>query len=205
MSVAEKIGFLPGFDRMPIENFAHSFFFFVFVTIGMMVLIGLVGESRLIPLSPRYQYLGFFPGDLFLSMSVSAAVQICIYLPEGNFWYNSRSFHIGALIATVVFAALMGKSEIRPGGHTLKEMLSWCGLYHTGVLYGLLGYVILTTALAAIAGSDWSNGMVRRWAMLSIVCALAYIACVVIDGKREFDSSTTYIENPKPIWRRSAA
>lgn len=202
MTVAEKIGFLPGFDHMPVEAFLGGVLFFVFATVGMMVLIGFVFESRLIPLTPSRQYLGFFPGDIFLSMGISAGIQTCTYLPEGNFWYNSRVFHICALVGTLAFALFMGKSEIRPGAHTLREMLSPVGLYHTGILYGLLGYVILTTAIAAIVGSDWSSADVRWWAFIAIIFLLAYLACIVSDGRRKFDPSTTYVEDPAPIWRR---
>lgn len=205
MTVADRIGLLPGFGWIAGHPFWVTVLICWAITPGMMIVIGIVGESRLIPLTPDKQFLGFFPGDLFLGVGVAAALQAAARLPAEAAWWNQRWLHLVAVLLATIFAAGMIVTEVTSGKHPIRETLSPVGLYHGVALYGGYGYVIGVVAIATIAGSDWSDTAVQGWTAVAVTSAVAFIGFVLADGLREFDSSQTYTEDWKPIWRRHSA
>ncbi len=195
---------LLGFNLITGHSFFVSLIICWAITPGAMIVVGIIGESRLIPLTPSRQYLGFSPGDFFLGIGVASGLQVVNRLPDSTAWWNQRWFHLMALLAAAIFASVMMRLEVASGGHTAKEMYSPVGLYHSLVLYGGYGYVIGVVALAMVFGADWSDEATQQWGALSAVGVGLFIILVYLDGRREFDSSETYVEKWQPIWRRSA-
>lgn len=207
MSIADKIGLLPGFGWMADHGFWATLAICWALTPVAMIVIALLGESRLLPLSPRYQFLAFFPGDLFLGGMVAGLLVVAGQLPAESHWYNAWWWHVLVLIGAVVVAVVITLGEYNdPDGYGKRAVLSPTKLYHNILLYGGYGYVIVVTLIAVCAWL-WGNwSWANAWPVgLSLLMGLVWVAMLVADGRmsNEIDRSRVryaHVNDWKPIW-----
>ena len=156
MDTAEKVGLLPGSDWMAGHGLLATIIIVMAVTPGMMFVIGIIGESRWLPISPKRQFLSFFPGDILLGATVAGLLVNASHLPVARVWYNSVQWHIVVLIGALVVASGMTYGEyresVRGQGYARCALFSPTKLYHNFGLYGGLGYVGVSALTANIAG-----------------------------------------------------
>lgn len=209
MDVADKIGLLPGFGWIAGHNFWITLVLCLLFTPIGHCLVGLVFESRFVPLSPTKQFLSFFPGDVFLGMMTAGLLALAHQLPAEQRWYNATLWHVpvwNTLVFTgaILVAVLLTRQEYRdagkPGGYTRRAMRSPTKIYHNYLLYGGYGYIIVTTLVAVVAaGRSW-------WLALALLPGLVWVGCLVADN---FVSSETkqsrvdnaHIEHWRPFWQ----
>jgi hypothetical protein len=220
VNTADKIGLLPGFGWLADRGAFATVAICMAITPGTMFVLGLVGESRLLPWTADKQFLSFFPGDIFLGMAVAGMLVLAQRLPSGSYWYSSRTWHLLVLIGALVVAFLITRGEYNdPNGYGHRAVLSPTKLYHNGVLYGLYGYVIVVV-LAALVGGLLVNWSWESFGLL-VACLLPMLlwaSCLVLEqndaflekyaatnGQTAQDVKTRRVENAhvndwEPIW-----
>jgi hypothetical protein len=115
---------------------------------GALIIIGVVGESRLVPLfNPRKQFLSFFPGDLFLGVSVSWLIFEMVRLQPEK-WYLSWWWYVILLIIALSIAVTMTQSEYKSNYFPKRAILSPTKIYHNLALYGVYGSIAGFSILA---------------------------------------------------------
>jgi hypothetical protein len=209
MAVAERIGFLPGFGWVAGHNWLETLLVCWLITPGMMYLIGLIGESRLLPWTPSTQFLSFVPGDLFLGAMLTALLMTAKRLPEEERFYNAAWWHILLLVMAVGVAIVITVGEYKdPNGYGHRAVLSPTKLYHNLVLYGGYGYIILATliAIAVWLLSNWSwsaTGLVA----LCLLPGAVWVSLIVLDQQASEEIKRdrvryAHINDWSPIWSR---
>lgn len=200
MSLAHQIGLASPFEFVTGHSLWIALLICWAIIPGMHIALGLVLESRLIPLSHRKQFLGFMPGALFLGAAVAAMSQVP--LKDGPAMTSgSRDQLIIAIVVAIITIALVGR-EISSGLHPWRQILSPVGFYHSFIGgYGCFTYIIFSIAAAVVTSADWSDPLARLWVGATLVFIVIFLRYVKNDGGREFDSSETYIEGWNPFWR----
>lgn len=201
MTTAQKLGLLPPMSWLagggPIAIFIKCFL----LTPVMMIVIGIVLESRLIPLTPDKQFLSFIPGDIFLSLFAGSLLVLSSKLPAKKTWYNSLPWQIFALIACLSVAGVVhfvAEAAVYPPA----ALNSPTKLYHDIVLYGLFSYLIIPTAIANLVMRN-----LRAWRWLIVLLWLAWLALAISDSIPGTNltgidkTKTAHIANWQPIWR----
>lgn len=178
MNTAEKIGLLPGFGWMAGFGFVATLLRCWSLTPTGMIVVGIVGESRLIPLSPYHQFTSFFPGDIFLGIAAAGLLVLAQSLPSADRWYSSGWWHGLVLCITLGRAVIMIAMELRKGDDPIRQF-SPTQLYHSIVLWGGFGYVVIVTLVAVVAGHAWSC---RLESFLVLFGLAVWIGCVVYDA-----------------------
>lgn len=201
VDTADRIGLLSGFGWVAGHSFWVTLVICIAITpIGHLV-VGFIGESRLVPLVPNKQFLSFFPGDLLLAVAAAGLLWQAGDITNGSFWYNSTWWHVAVLVAAAVIAVLMTYGEWKSGVYPSEAILSPTKIYHNGLLYIGYGYVIVTTLVAVVFGSN------LNWALVWILAsALLWAVLVVIDstlGDEQAREKAQYahVPNWEPIWR----
>lgn len=85
MNTADKIGLLLGFGWLADHGIFGTLAICMAITPGMMFVLGLVGESRLLPWTANKQFLSFIPGDVFLGFAVAGMLVLAQRLPSGSY------------------------------------------------------------------------------------------------------------------------
>lgn len=178
VDTADRIGLLPGFGWMAGQNIVVTVLLCWALTPGLFILIGLIGESRLVPLGWNYQFTSFFPGDIFLGGMVAGLLVLAKKLPAEGHLYNETWFHVDVLVVTVAVAVVITIGEYNdPNGYGHRAVLSPTKLYHNIVLYGGYGYVIVTTLIAVVFAAE-TRGLLL---LGCLVPGLIWVACLVAD------------------------
>lgn len=151
VDTATRIGLLPGFGWIADQSFLVTLLLAWLIVSGLHYPIGIVGESRLIPLRPSKQFVSFFPGDLIPGIGLALFMQLAKRLPAEERWYANVWVHLGMIVVLSVVAFLMTRQEYRDGVYPLRAILSPTKLYHNFVLYVLFAYVIIMPVVAVIA------------------------------------------------------
>lgn len=123
------------------------------------ILVGVIGEGRLVPLDGARQFKSFFPGDIFLGIATAFMVFAAGFVPASDRWYTSTLFHVAVIAVTFIVAVVMTYMEYADRVYPLAAILSPTKLYHNFVLYTGYGYVASATIIAVIFGVDWSLGV----------------------------------------------
>jgi hypothetical protein len=203
VNIADRIGLLPGFGWMADHNFWVTLAVCLVITpIGHLV-VGLIGESRLVPISPSYQFLSFFPGDVLLAVSVAGLLRLAADIDEKSAWYNDGRWHVAVLVVAMLLAGLATWDEWRSGIYPTRAIFSPTKLYHNGVLYIGYGYVIVTALIAVVFGRgvDWLF-------IAALVPALIWLFLVGYDSTLnkkhpalvKQKAGSAHVANWSPIW-----
>lgn len=175
------------FDWLTGHNYVISVLLLLLLTPVGMILAGLVGELRLVPLDPRKQFLGFIIGDVFLAFGIGIMLVLVQKLPGGQ-WYDRSWLHFLVLGITIGIAIGMTASEIRTKFYPLGAILSPTKLYHNFLLYG--GYVYVAVLLLAACITGMAIGVFNVLDVVAFVGAMLlvglWLACVLLDGVSGF-------------------
>lgn len=201
MDIADKIGLLPGFGWIAGHSFIETLIICLVITPFGHIIVGYIGESRLIPVTPDKQFLAFMPGDLFLGVMAAMMLSLAHGLPSEQRWYNSISWHVAVLVVALVTATVMTYMEWKGGVYPSRAIFSPSKLYHNGVLYVAYGYVIVTTIVAVLAGSGWSSSF-----LLALLPGLVWACLVPLDStigaKPALKAAHAHVADWHPLWNR---
>ena len=202
MSTADKIGLLPGFGWVTDHEFLPTLVICLMITPVGHLVVGLVGESRLVPLSPGMQFLSFFPGDLFLGAMAAGLFVRAQNMPSESRWYNATWWHLLVLIVALLVATGMTYLEWKSGVYPTRAIFSPTKIYHNLLLYGGYGYVITVTLVALAFGSAK-----KAW-VLVVLPGLVWGVLVVKDNSLSAAEASekaqhAHVEDWRPIWQRS--
>lgn len=207
MEIADRIGLLPGFGWIADHGFWVTLLICLAITPIGHQLVGIIGESRWVPISPFKQFLSYFPGDVFLGMSVAALLVLAHKLPDEQHFYNARWFHLVVLTVTVVVALYVTKLEYNdPNGYGHRAVLSPTKLYHNILLYGAYGYVIVVTLIATVVAlsSGWNWGWFGL-VVLGLLPGLVWASLLVIENRVSDQIKLdrvryAHVNDWEPIW-----
>lgn len=209
VSTADKIGLLPGFGWLfGDHSFVVTLLICWAISPGMMFVIGIIGESRLIPIAPSRQFMAFFQGDLLVGAMVAGLLVSATQLPSEQRWYNSLWFHLVVFVAMLAIAFWMTWGEYRNAavsGYGARAMYSPTKIYHNAALIWIYGYVAVSTLVAVLAEAR-SRGV---WAALA--CGLLWLGLMhaenaYIDkyyaghGLRQAKAAGAHTSDWQPIW-----
>lgn len=154
----------------------------IMLVIPELIAIGLEGRFA----NPLNQYLGVFPGDLFLSFAIGAAIWLAIYhlKPSGKrWWYQSWQWHAGCALFGVMFAGSVFYTElsntlyqhIPEAAYTMAQFVSPTNLFHyliVAVMSYLLGSVVLPTLIYTPRRFWWLKVLIVLALLSWAVCAI---------------------------------
>lgn len=202
MNTADRIGFLSGFGWIAGHNFWVTLLLCWLLTPGLFYLIGLVLESRPVPLSWNYQFTSFFPGDLFLGGMVAGLLVLAKKLPAEDHFYNATWFHVLVLVVTVAVAVVITALEYNdPNGYGHRAVMSPTKLYHNILLYGGYGYIIVTTLIAVVMSAE-TRGLLL---VGCLVPGWVWVTCLIADEKfsdkvKRQRVRHAHVKDWSPIW-----
>ncbi len=176
MNTADRIGLLPGFGWLADHSFGVTLGLCLLVTPIGHCLVGLLLESRWVPISPGKQFLSFFPGDIFLGIATACLLVAAKQLPDENRRYNATWWHIAVLVVMVIVAVWLVLNEFKGGLYPSRAILSPTKIYHTIILIGGFGYLIVTTLFAV--GAQARGG----WLVAAILPGLVWVGLLVHDS-----------------------
>ena len=176
MNTADKIGLLPGFGWVADHSFWLTVVICLFITPVGHLVVGLVGESRLIPLSSDKQFLSFFPGDLYLGVMAAGLLVAAKDLSSESHWYNQVWWHVLVLAITLLAAVVMTYLEWKSGVYPTRAIFSPSKIYHNFLLYGGYGYVVVVTLVALLFGTP------DKWWLFCLLPGLVWMGLVVKDN-----------------------
>lgn len=172
------------------------------MTPAMMFIIGLIGESRILPISRKKQFASFWPGDLFLSTFVGGLLIISKAIPINGAWYQSKSWHMVVLVSSLAIGVGFFHFVIEKKAYHPRALNSPTKLYHDIVLYGLYSYVAVAGGISNIA----SGALVgSRW--LVLIPGVIWLSLVIKDSTATSKSNsqkttTAHVVDWRPLWRR---
>ncbi len=175
-----------------------------------MVSIGLLFESRLIPLiNPRKQFLSFFPGDLFLGVAVAIVWNDLTLLQNNHQWYLSLWWYAVLLCLATTIAIVVTTAEYKSGFFPHRAILSPTKLYHNIALYGGYGSFVIYSSIATCLGTHAiiNNGDIWIKPVIAIIPFVFWIAMLIIERyiPRGADSTrrlNAHVANWQPLfWR----
>lgn len=196
MSTAEAVGYVLPLNFLIDHSFWMTFIILLAFTPVGHCLVGLLLEGRVIPLTPKKQFLSFFPGDILLGVTVAGLLVMAQDLPLVEAWYNQAWWHATILAVAAVVAFVMTVAEVRGGVYPLGAILSPTKIYHNLVLYVGYGYVAISTLVAVIFGSpSW-------WIVTALVPGIIWGCLVAVDStlsgsKMKQKAAHAHVENWK--------
>jgi hypothetical protein len=205
VTTADKIGLLPGFGWMAPNGsepwyvqFLKTLLICWLITPYGHLLVGLIGEGRLIPVDSGRQFQSFWPGDYFLGAAVAALLVTAMRLPAENHFYNAWWWHAIILALTFGFAFKATYDEWANGNYPFWAIMGPSKWFHNGALYGLYGYVALSTFLAILFSLIF---FARSWLtavllVVALLCAAPWVRWVIKD-------STLGSKNPEAVARKA--
>lgn len=182
-STPSKLGIVPGL-RWMLASSRWSPWLPAVIMLIIPELIAIFLEGRVA--NPLKQYLGVFPGDLFLSFAIGAAFWLAIHYlaPSGRQWYSSRlwqawSVAFGLLFAGSVFYGELSNTIHRyvpEAAYTQAQFASPTNLFHYAIV-AVMSYMLWAVVLPALIHSP------RRfwWLKALIVLALlGWAVCAIV-------------------------
>lgn len=147
----------------------------IMLVIPEVLAIGLEGRVA----NPLHQYLGVFPGDLFLSFAVGASFWLAInhLKPSRRCWYQRRMWHALCAAFGLGFASSVFYGELQNSIHryvpsaayTHAQFISPTNLFHYGIV-ALMSYILWAVALPALIYTP------RRFWWLKVLIVLALLS-----------------------------
>lgn len=151
MSVADKIGLLPGLGWLTGHGFIVTLAICWLVSPVSLWAVRLIVERRRISLKQEDNFVSFFPGDLFLGFSAACLLMLARDLPTGQHWYNNLWWHIAVLVSCIIGGLCVTRMEYRRGQYTLGQIFTPTKLWHDVGYYDLYGYPIAATFIAVVS------------------------------------------------------
>lgn len=168
------------------------------ITPGMMIVIGLVLESRWI--FPRHQkfFYSFMPGDLFLGGTLACSLALAPSLPASrSVWWQSGLWHACVLVCSV-FGCLEARRLLDKPLYTDDALWSPTKMYHDFVLYIGYGFLLVSVAGPTLLRWEWSG-----YRLAGLACLLVWLGLLVADqvyrDPREL-AWCAHRSNWMPIW-----
>ena len=190
-------------------GFWWTFILCVAITVGAMVVIARVFESRWLPLSPKKQFLSFFPGDILLGATAAGLLVLAQRLPMEDRWYNSSWLHFVVQVAAIIIAFRLTFDELKNFHYPLEAILSPTKLYHNFLLYAGYGYLVFMTLVAVLFGSDWSWGFAGLLG-LTLLPGVVWLVLVRIDStlpphRHTAKAESAHVYDWRPFWMKRPA
>ena len=170
---------------------------------GLMFVIGLIFESREVPLI-KHQSRAFFPGDLAFGVILVAIVSM--YAKTGVDIPMVGSPYWWAPIATSIFVIGWRWRREDVANYPKRAVHS-----PTKIVHDIMGYFMIPTLLLGLAIPQicmFDEGIFADTRMGWFVAAMAivfYLFCVAMDFTRTVDTVDMNARHPedwKPIWKR---
>ena len=198
--MVSDIGLLPGFNELAMfigRSLWVGLLVCWAITPGMMFLVALLFESRLLPLRPSKQLLSFFPGDLFLGIMVAGVVWSAARLPEGDrilgpMKVNSLVVQLAILGVVTAVAYAQHSSEVKAGVYPPRAVNSPTKIYHDVVLYVGYGYLAASSCIFNVVSHNWS-------ALWWLLAGVPWIALVWWDTIHR-NPKSAHVADWEPLW-----
>lgn len=167
-----------------------------------MVLVGLVFESRLVPLW-RYQSRASMPGGVALGVMFAIGWYLYAQIPAGSFWGSAKMPIIGLFIGCTTCylkrSRFNGENNYPPAA-----LRSPTKRYHDYVLYvGYLTAIIAICVPAILFGTTWSgdNLPTKIFAMMMFGIWLFGMYLDVTDVFMRDKTKRMHVTVYQPLWR----
>jgi hypothetical protein len=199
VDTALDTGLLPGFRWIVRRRFVWTLLACWLITPVGHCVVGLVLESRWVPLGSDLQFVSFFPGDIFLGLMAAGLLTLAGELRQEARFYNSPWFHAAILIVTMSVAAYLTWGEWQSGFYPDRAIISPTKLYHNIVLYGGYGYVIITALTAVVV-------QFRGWMLVFVFLpGIMWAERVVADNSLSPEvaavkAAHAHVADWEPIW-----
>jgi hypothetical protein len=163
----------------------------------MPMLLGLVFESRWVPLSPRFQFTAFFPGNPLLAIYIAWASTFKERQSPSGFWQTSSTQH---LLVVGTFLAYIQLSNLDLASKFTREQLAGPTKRYHNALYFWYGYVI---AVATILVVTASVPVSQR--LLASIPGLLWVGCLIYDSVTPEESLNIKFQTAhapwNPLWK----
>lgn len=200
MSNAAKLG-LPEIFNLVIGSPARALLVALFVTPGLMFIIGWIGESRTLPIGKK-QFFGFFPGEFFLAIGFSWSVGSVSMMPEvTGKWYQSDYWHLLVAVGAFVIGLVVRHTMDKPN-YPRKAFRSPTKIYHDYFLYIAYGFMMVIVTVPACVEQDYGFGNPPIVSVLSLAVWAQLV--FVTDNVRGPKNMAKYahVEDWVPIWKK---
>lgn len=162
------------------------------------MLLGLLIESRWVPLGPKYQFLAFFPGNPFLAIFIATAVTFLKAQPDDALSPLGAGWNQAVLVGAFVVYVAMNIMDLT-SNYTREQMASATKIYHNA-LYFWYGY------LAAVLFADLIRAQAPFFTKLAVAgFGLLWLGCLIADNftskERLAVRFKTAHANNAPIWK----
>lgn len=183
----------------PNNKYIMVFLFWLFWP-GTMFIVGIIGESRLVPIV-RSQSRAFLPGDL--AFGVIFVSLIGLYQPGEQL--NNKLFAF-LLVPTLIIAWQVRENDDKsypPRARTSP----------TKITHDFIGYFVLPIVLLSLGLPKLGDFVIHKrsfsdtyphWTIV-VSGLLFYIICVIIDNERPVTNKMVNARHPadwKPIWKK---
>ena len=181
------------------ERFWGALAFAWTVTPIGFILVGIVFESRLVPLW-RDQARGFMPGDIALGVVFAVGYYLTPQVDLKD-WWRSVEFALVVLVVSIATFYLMRKKFDGPN-YTDDALKTPTKRYHDYVLFGGYTWVLIYLCVPAILTST-SWGVGNLGVKLVAMTALgAWVGTVALDvANPRIPSPRAHAYSYYPIWR----
>jgi hypothetical protein len=167
-----------------------------------MILVGLVFESRLVPLW-RNQSKAFIPGDIGLGVVVATGWYMYPQIPDGSFWSSGRIALLIAPIVCILICFVMRK-QVDVNVYSRGALNSPTKRYHDYFLYLLyMWFLVAISAPAILFGTTWSgeNLTVKLHALVWFAVWLTGMVVDLQDPRMKHKITQMHVAVYRPIWR----
>ena len=168
-------------------------------------IVGIVGESRLIPIG-QHQSQAFLPGDLSLGIMAVALLSLhANKLEKPNYWGYSPIWWLVVLITVSFIAYYARKNDV--ANYPYRSSISPTKITHDIVGYWLIPTLLIALGIPKLFSNFVHSTLFIDWtSWVTFIGAIAfYIACVIQDyviGYTTEDVLARHPENWQPIWKR---
>lgn len=191
-------------DMLRSDIFLKMLILSLVVTPLGMILVGIVFESRVVPLG-KDQARSFIPGDIGLSFTVATGVYLYPQILSDSFWVSGRMVGIGGIVAVLTCYAMRTWID-GENNYSRGALMSPTKLYHDFVLYvGFLWLLIASSVPGILFGTSWGGD--------NLSCKLVGLAGFAVwlygmylditdeESERKRKSKVRHTAFYQPIWR----
>lgn len=173
------LGIVPGLQWM-LARPRRSPWLPALIMLAVPVLLAVTLEGR-VP-NPFKQYLGVFPGDLFLSFALGASFWLAInhMRPSSRQWYQDWVWHVWCATFGLMFAGLVFYGELQntihrhvpAAAYTPEQFVSPTNLFHY-IIVAVMAYMLWAVTLPALIHTP------RRFWLLKLLVVLALLGWAI--------------------------